>query len=386
MRRLLLILTILIILAATAGGLYYFRKDPTDSISQQAAPPPAQPTVPLDPLSIDGSTEVVLADPILPEPQLTRGLVPVTNEPVVGYWVNQLDGQLYYVTFDGIIRRAAIDSAPTVISSSRFTGGVGEVIASPRGDAVIIRSADPLTVEFKVYDVEKNIWRALPAGTGSAAWSPVSPVNEIAFATYGADGGVHIYTVAKGTKRTIVSFPNQDVLLQWPSSQTILLYGKPSTDISTSLWSLDIQKKNITTIFSERAGFWTYWHTQGATAFDLDRGSYLLSAQGTIEALLPFLTPPQKCVKEAFTLYCAVPQTALARKHLPDKYLQGMITTSDSFITLSLAYLPQLDAPVTLFSADEAVPAVDAWNITKHNEHLYFINRLDQKVYALRVQ
>ncbi len=338
-------------------------------------------------VSVDGS--VVLMDP-LPAEEPESLLNAVTSEEAFDYWINRLDGQIYYITTEGIVKRADKSGNPSVISSSRFNGGVGGVIASPRGDAVLISSADLVAPEFKLFDVERSLWRALPAGTTSASWSPSSPTNEVAFLKTSSKkdgselaGSLNIYNVTKGTSRQILELPYYDLLIDWLTPSTIALSQKPSREVSGSLWLYDIQKKTLRTLLADRKGFWLNWQATGSINYDVEHGLYLLNAQGA-QTPLPFFSFPSKCTQEGLRLYCAVPQGRIAEEALPDSYIQMAVMTDDVLTSTSLAELPRLPSSRILLEKKKGL-AIDAWHLTKSGPKLYFINRYDQKVYSLRV-
>jgi len=78
-------------------------------------------------------------------------------------------------------------------------------------------------------------------------------------------------------------------------------------------------------------------------------------------------------------LNCAVPRNSaqFSNSVLPDDYFKKSLTTADSFFRISLG-----DGSVTTISADQS-KTFDATNVQIAGESLFFINRLDQKLYSI---
>jgi hypothetical protein len=253
----------------------------------------------------------------------------------------------------------------------------------------LISSASPIAPEFKIFDVERAAWRALPAGTTAASWSPSSPTNEVAFLKTVAkkEGGapvssLNIYTLSKGTSRQVFELPYYDLLIDWITPSIISFSQKPTREAVGSIWQYNLQTKTLRPLLIERTGLWSSWQAVSSIHYDVTNGLYLLSAQGT-ETRLPFFSLPTKCTQEALQLYCAVPQGDFDEGSLPDSYIQRAVMTSDVFTATSLSELPRFSSSKVLLEKNG--PAIDAWHLVKVGPRLYFINRYDQKVYALRV-
>jgi hypothetical protein len=373
-------LTIVLIILAVLLGLFFlfttFKKTPapTSDVVEQTPE----------------SSSVTLMDPT-PAEVLEPRLSLVTSEEVVDYWVNQLDRQVYYVTSEGAVKRADKIGNPTVISSSRFEGGVSTAISSSRGDAVIISSLGRPNADFKLFDVERSIWRSLPIGTTAAAWSPSSPTNEVVFLKTVLDktssrtvSSLNIYSLLKGTSRQLIELSQYDLLLDWITPSTVALSQKPAAGTTGSVWLYDIQKKTLRTLLTGREGLWTKWQPLGAVAFDFTNGAYLLNTKGSVSRL-PFFSLPDKCTQEGMRLYCAEPIDGLDEVGMPDSYLQKKVMSDDNFLSVSLSELPRFPFPVKVFENEKGGSAIDAWHLTKSGPNLYFINRYDQKVYSLQV-
>ena len=371
MKRIIIIIATLLVLGI---GTYILwpSKSPT------LVDPIVTPTAPTTPAS--GTPTVTLVDPTPTDDQAaTSALTALTNEPVVDYWVNQLDAQVYYVNPEGGIRRADPVSGPENISASRFDDPINRVITSPHGDAIIIVSGEPRTPVFKIFDVERRVWRLLPAGTTAAAWNPVGPTTEILFLKQGV---LATYNLAKGTIKTAASLTATGLDLAWVSADTVYLLQRPARDIPTSVRLFNIKKKTLQTLIAPTKGLWTLWTPgNGGFGFDAARGNYLLSNAGTVEVPLPTEAPPGKCFAERPQLYCGLSFTEMNARNLPDTYLQRGVMTTDNLVMFLLGDREGFREPKVLFDAKKAGIPIDVWHMSKRGESLYFINRYDDKVY-----
>jgi hypothetical protein len=79
------------------------------------------------------------------------------------------------------------------------------------------------------------------------------------------------------------------------------------------------------------------------------------------------------------TLYCAVPrnQQKLGFSTLPDDYLMRALYTSDNFLAINL------DTGNTTPVFTDASQTLDATNLKIFNQILFFVNRYDNKLYAI---
>jgi hypothetical protein len=355
-----IIVIVLIVVLAGLGGAYYFLRNST-----KPATTAQQPVTILEP-STASTTLVATTTPQKPviqtdAPEITEvsnPLIALSKEPIVGYWINQLDNQVYYLTPEGVVRRADSVGSPETITSSRFDGAINSVVASPHGDAIIIESGTPQNSSFKVLDVERHIWRALPAGTVSASWNPTGPTTEILYlrSTTDAKGilttTINRYTFSKGTSKTITQLNVRGVDLTWITTGTAYLSQRPSQEVESSIWALDLKNLTLQLVFGPRKGLWVRWiNASGGVGFDTGSGSYTLSTGASIEKRLLFATTPEKCTIEQTMLYCAIASSGLTNAQLPDKYLQRGVMSEDTIAGMDLTNFASLRTPKILLDA-----------------------------------
>ena len=113
----------------------------------------------------------------------------------------------------------------------------------------------------------------------------------------------------------------------------------------------------------------------------------LVDASGNVEHTLSFVTLPSKCLITSARpgasstpyLFCGVPanQSAFTALQLPDSYNMMQAFTSDQMVQVNL-----LTGAKDILR-DDAAPHVDATDLKVFNGLLFFVNRYDERLYAL---
>ena len=114
-----------------------------------------------------------------------------------------------------------------------------------------------------------------------------------------------------------------------------------------------------------------------------------------VQKVLSFATLPSKCAfgapiaasgtaNPSAPIYCAVPsdQNIFSVARLPDEYNQDMYFTDDDFYSIDT----DTGLLNEIFSASLINQTIDATDMKVFNNILFFVNRYDQKIYALALQ
>lgn len=374
------------LLVATGIGYYVFVMRP-----ESATPAETEPTYTGEIIDSPVATgTVVQLNPTEPETpaQPESRLVAVTTEPVIGYWINQLDGQPYYVNVEGLVRRADAATGAETVSSSRFDAPINRVIPSVRGDAVMIVSGEPAAPVFKLFDLERRLWRILPAGTIAASWNPTGPAAEVAFIQTTASGGTEfgVYATAKGTVRGRSPLALTGVDMTWMSADRIYFTERPSRLAMSGAWSYSIKQKTLWQLLPRARGQWAqFTPNAGGFLYTAQAGNQLLDTAGVVESRIPFNTLPTKCFLERPIVYCAVSYGGLSLSAAPDAYLDKTSLSGDSILSFSLLGERSYRETTTHFDGEKTGTAFDASSVSKRGSKLYFINRYDSRVYSLEL-
>ncbi len=202
----------------------------------------------------------------------------------------------------------------------------------------------------------------------------------------------------------MISLHAQDLSAVWPSTNNIVLFDKPSALANGSALLYNAQNKTLAPIALETPGFSALWSgaatNASTTPFGLAFSANtprvggqlrLVGASGNTIQNMNFLTMPSKCLfnREASTtattpgtpylaLYCAVPQDqdGFGSAWLPDTYNEMALFTVDTFYRVHT----DTGAVDTILSPAQSVDAV---NLHLFNRILFFVNRYDQKLYAI---
>jgi hypothetical protein len=238
-------------------------------------------------------------------------------------------------------------------------------------------------------------WTPLPAGMISPAWSHND--YRIAYLKESAGGTATVTTldVSKTTNKPVAltSLNAADLILTWPNKTSIILAGKGSAYAQSTAWLLALPSEALTELVPDSFGFEGAWsNTTSTTGIVLSSlnygrtGSLSLVTSAGVAQPLTLATLPSKCAfsyqasastTPFLALYCAVPTgTNFSLATLPDDYNQMALFTNDSFYMINTAS----GATQPIFAPSISV---DATNVRLFNNILFFVNRYDNKLYAI---
>jgi hypothetical protein len=324
--------------------------------------------------------------------------------PVSNYFV---DGQnnILVVEPDGTIEEGANNQTST-LSSTPIENLIGTDF-SYDGKKILVNFGDVNNPQSSIFDVAMKAWTPLPQGLISPKWSPSD--YRIAYLSNGSTTALFTLdpTNLKKAPVRLLTLNAQDLTLRWLNGTQITLSGRPSAYAPTSIVLFDAAKNTLTPIVLGQNGAESIWSgvSSSTPALGLvfagggSGQSYSLSLEntsGTVLQNLNFLTLPSKCVfnieRDAASssttptstpsypvLYCGIPRdvTTFSSAHLPDDYDQMALFTSDDLYrinaTTGVATALLTDPNQTM---DVVMPKM-------FNNIVFFINRYDQKLYAL---
>jgi hypothetical protein len=320
----------------------------------------------------------------------------VSNDPSLDYFVTS-GNVVELIKPDGTIETISDNTA--VVLSDAVVSNIINAAFSYDGKKAFVTYQLATTTQTSVFDIASKTWSHLPRGIESPVWSPVN--YQIAYLTQSDAGAETLSTIdasATTTKPAIItSFQMEDSLLQWPNKNTIIISDRPSTYVAGSVWSFDIPSKTLSSIAYENLGEESMWNASGSALLFSGGKNYsggsltFLDQNGSLRSL-SFATLPSKCVfgpSSAATsstssvnlFYCAAPadQAMFSIVRLPDEYDQKVYFSNDIFYSVDTGS----GALAQLFSYSAAGLNIDATKLKVFNNILFFINRYDQKIYAL---
>ncbi len=337
--------------------------------------------------------------------------VVASDNKAIDFFANP-DGSVVFIQPDGQIMKVLRGKVSSLSSSPIANLIRAEFSYDGRGLLTVFgNGAQP---EASVFDVTARTWRPLPANTLSPTWSPDN--HQLAYlGERNGSGEIFIVdaTAVNATPQEVMKIEAQDIALNWLGHDKILLSDKGSALFGGSVWALSIKNKTLTPLVMNNPGLDSIWNDSSGLIFTANQtqegGSLgLVDAVGNSLQTMSFLTLPSKCAFSIETLptstkaraaatttkatsptatvfkklYCAVPRNIEQFKSetLPDSYFRKEFFTADDFYAINLA-----DGTVTAVLPD-AARSVDATNLKIFNNTLFFVNRFDDKLYAISLK
>jgi len=408
MRRSYYILTIIGIIAVGALIAYLLRS------SQQASPPPDDPDIgtlpPVGP-PVAAPTPPPGETPTPPTTPTNQRFGSVLDEPVIDYFVDSQNIATVLAT-DGRVLQVKDGNLTTFHPKTTSS----PLIASFSSDGQKIMaqfSRETPASRFDMFDVQKRawLWQPKPLLLESPVWSPVTSTLIYLRRLENDRGAVlSIQDLSNQASKPleVSTLHQQDLTLAWPDPTYILLQQKSSVLYPGSLWKFDILRKTLSPIIMTQPGLETIWDPRskqgvGFVGNTNERGGrlFLFNESGATTRQFSTLTLPSKCAfhtavtpvastvtssgtpqtgtLEKTTLYCAIPRDpqTLSTRQLPDLYYKKGLFTSDDIYSIDLA-----SGSITPLLTDPAYQ-FDAQSVRVINDKLFFISRLDKKLYAL---
>ena len=323
----------------------------------------------------------------------------ISNDPALDYFVDAANTVVLIKT-DGAIESIA-NGKTSVIGSSTISNVVSAAF-SYDGKKVLETSRVGTTTQASVLDLTSQIWTRLPDGMQSPVWSPTN--YQIAYLAPSTSGSETLMTIDEGAATntkpfSIIPFNMEDLLLQWPNGNTIAISDRPSAYTTGSIWLLNIPSKTLSSVVYENLGAESLWDASGSALIfsagsDNAGGQLVFRNASSSEKTLSFSTLPSKCtfnspvtagiMNPSLTIYCAVPsdQGTFSIARLPDEYDQNIYFTNDDFYSIDSG----TGLLTKIFSSSAINQNIDAKNMKVFNNVLFFVDRYDQKLYALSLK
>ncbi len=253
---------------------------------------------------------------------------------------------------------------------------------------------------FSVYDIPSGSWTVLPEGIISAAWAPASsriaylkeddtetvigilslsetPDDAVDGIEDEGEGGISI------SDERVTALSAQDFIVNWVNSDSLFLSSRPSARIEGEVWLFSLTQKTFQRVAAGN-GITIQWGgggDYGIMLSSLPSGRTLTLTDNFARPLLtlPFVTLPEKCAIQSKRIYCAVPTEIEASIELPDAYYKQAAYFRDDIYTIDLK------TGESSLLVDGSQWEIDAVRLSQQNEFLVLKNRLDDKLYAVRL-
>ncbi len=297
----------------------------------------------------------------------------------------------------------------TVVSTSTLNNIIYAKFSSD-GSKVLVSFGDPNNPNLSIFDMASKTWADGPKGAQSPSWAPSG--YKIAYLSSLGGGSLSLLTIdganLKNPPSKIITLHVGGVVMNWVANGIFSLSDKSSSQTVGSLWLFNAQTDTMVPAAYEAPGIESIWggvNNLGLVFQDNSTGKgglSLVNDNGSLYHPLNFLTMPSKCgfgeatssvaVASGTTtsttaqnqtttpyLYCGVPidQASFANATLPDDYTMMSLFTSDEIMRVD-----------TVNGAKDVLwnnPSfqIDATDMKKFNNDLFFVNRYDQDLYML---
>ena len=338
----------------------------------------------------------------------------VAENKAMDFFANS-ESSVVFIQPDGLIMKAQGGQVSSL--SSSIVANLITANFSYDGKKILAVFGDRRSPETSIFDVTSKTWRPLPANIQSPSWSPIN--YQIAYLGERNGSGM-IFTLdtskTNATPQELLKINIQDVRLRWIGQNQIILSDRGSAFARGSVWSLHIKNKTLTPLLIDNSGLDSIWESEYGLAFSANQnlrgGSLnLMDTAGNLLHEMSFLTLPVKCVFDVETvitpikttaststkktasqatsttainktLYCAVPKNAesLQEAALPDSYFRKEFFTEDEFYGVNIS-----DGKIEAVPKEKNLP-IDAVNLKVFNKTLFFVNRIDNKLYSISLR
>jgi hypothetical protein len=311
--------------------------------------------------------------------------VPLSGGEIYGYWLQQRATStgmdtVFFFAKDGQLKK----------NDGTGEQQVGDV---PYGTPVSVkqnRSGSFAAVRFDsgsvyAYSVDRRAWELVGSAVTDMAFSP-DGASLLALEERGGETSLVRYEPFSAVRRvtTLLRMQAVDLRVQWPAASRVILTSVPSYFTEGSVWVVNLQSNTVARLLSGSG--------VDALGSQLDArllifrsesrsktNAGLYSFAGVLESGYSRMLLAAKCAASltSSAFFCGAPQLLPAGSFVfPDDYLKRKVFTHDDLISVS-AEAGMLTVP---YSSDSYM---DMSSIAHANGAVYFINRLDGKVYKL---
>lgn len=229
----------------------------------------------------------------------------------------------------------------------------------------------------------------LPDGIADIAVSPLG--NNIAYLLKTESGVSGYIASSNGTgSRNAFLLPLSEILISWPSGNTLLAYTKSAANYPGIAFSINVQSGAVTPLLFGQGITATADRNFSRVLYqtaDSSRASYVRTIEEGTDRPLSFDPVPEKCIwstADSVSVFCAAPLQFVPANYL-DLWHQGKVTIGDAIISYNAA---------TGRSAIVATPGGDGGGtassiaelaISPDGRYLLYINRSDRSLWGVRL-
>jgi len=319
----------------------------------------------------------------------------VSDEPVFGATLSP-DGNYLYIFLgsNGQLNQTDLSGKLEKVISTESFSNLRKVLWNKPENKVIVKTEPELgKTEFFYFDLAGKKVMPLKENIDSVAWSSLG--DKIIYKYYEPKTKKRTVSVADPDGknwRNLSEFNYQSVEISpIPNSSLISFWPSPNAFTAVSLNTIAFSGENRKEILKDRYGADILWSPDGKNAAvsssDQKGGHkidlYLMNSLGGQFQFLLFPTFASKCAwsADAKNLFCAMPGNIPESATLPNDWLEGKITTSDTFWKIDI----ESGKKERLVDPEKISGSFDALNLflSQDEKTLFFISKSDGKLYRL---
>ncbi len=388
-------------MALVAGAGYYFRYR-----TPEEPAPETDGTAPSLPLPVPASTTASLPSGT-ENGAKDSGFGLLAPQQAIAYFS---DGENFrLVQPDGQI--VEVGGGKSSVLSGSAVENIISASFSHDGSRVLLAFGNPDSPQTSVFSAATKTWQPLAQAASWPVWSPID--DRIAYLAPGPSRStLTLLDLAnpKAKPQSLLALNAVDIRLAWDSPKEIFILDAPSAWAAGSWKAVDIAKKTVRSVVSDRLGLQEVWGEAAQTGLiftgnqNFKGGSLsLVDGQGraiqniklgTLPAKCTFYqTPPAAAAGVSSTtatssisksyLACALPRDprSLGINPLPDSYFQKIFFTQDDFYLIDL----KSGSLQAISSGEWQMPVWDATDLKTSKGVLFFRNRYDNRIYWLKL-
>jgi len=332
-----------------------------------------------------------------PETDLEKSstITPVSNEAVFGATLSTDGNYLYYfLKSNGQLNQVGLSGKlEKVLSTESFFSMRKVVWNKSKNKAIIKTEPTPGISKYLYFDISGEKVSTLKENLDSVAWYGAE--DKIIYKYYDPKSKKRAISVADPDGknwRDIANFDYQGVeISSFPGSSAISFWPSPSAYLQTAVNTISFNGENKKEILKDKFGTDLLWSPDGGTAavsFSDQKGGHkiqlaIMNSRGGELKNLMMATFATKCAWSANSkfLYCAIPGNIPDSAILPDDWLEGKISSTDTFwrIDTSSGKKDRLVDPKKIEGSFDALYPF----LSKDEKSLFFVNKSDGKLYKL---
>jgi len=334
-------------------------------------------------------------DPVKTEPNSPSSIVAVSDEAVFGATASTDGNFLYYfLKSNGQLNQVDLfGKLDKVLSTESFLNLRKIIWNKSKNKAIIRTEPSPGKMKFIYFDVSGKKISTLKENLDSVAWQGVE--DKIIYKYYDPNTRKRTISVADPDGKNWRDLANFDYhgveISSTPGSSSISFWPSPSAYTPTSVNTISLSGENKKEILKDKFGVDLLWSpdgTKAAVSLSDQKGGHkmqlaLMNSQGGEFQTLMMTTFATKCTwsADSKTLYCALPGNITDSAILPNDWLEGKVSSTDTFWKIDIVS----GKKDRLVDPEKIEGSYDALNpfLSKDEKSLFFVNKSDGKLYKL---